>query len=1812
MEQRWKKMHFMWRGKRLLALFVSVCLLGMMAPVTARAGSVDQDTDGTYLIRTTEDLVWFAQYVNQGYYTANAILMADVGFTGDTAIGAATVSTNDWNNGYSVTDVTGYQGTFDGNGYIVTMPGNTHLFAAIDGGTVKNLTVTGGSRAIVDYMKSGSILFCTNRSDIKENTNSSDPDKPEQDGHYIGSIVNIVGAASHTGNTDAASLIQGCTNYGSIDSPWCVGGIVGAARGSNITIDSCANYGNIDLKNGRYLGGIVSNLAEGAKVTNCYDQSQRFNVYGGNNGIYYSCTNSSISNCFHVNGDNQSGASKVTGLTDEVVIQLNQGSAAVVWSSDGIAKYGITLSQTEFTYNGFVQKPELNVVNSLEQTLEEGTDYDIVWSTDCTNAGSKNIVVTFKGSYSGTITKMYSIKKQAQDVPNVSINISEETVSTTTEMEYSTDSGNSWTTCLDSMSLSDLGWTGSSLQVMFRLVETDNYIAGNAQYVTIPARPISNLAIDNSAESVTIPDGYRYNTTSVDYSGTWTEGDGSAVKIEPGKSIFIYMTATENAFKSNVQTLTAPGRGENFSAPAINYEAETLATTTAMEYKIVTSGQNDSDWEDCTENMAVTAFGWDGSKAVEVKFRAKSTDSNYASDEQNVTIPARPDKPATGEGCTIDYSGEVLTITGGYAVNTAENFNGENIINSGSISSYTGQTLYICKSATTENFRSAVQAIVIPVRPISNLAIDNSAESVTIPGGYRYNTIGADYSSEWTEGDGSAVKVEPGNSIFIYKTATESNFKSNVQTLTAPGRVENFSAPAMNYEAETLATTTSMEYRIVTSGKNDSAWVNCTENMAVTAFGWDGSEAATVEFRAKSTGSNYASEEKKVIIPARLSAPSGFQEENESGDGKKDGKITGLDRSKSYQYKLVTDPDSEWKNVSSSAEITGLARGHYVVRYAAGNNAFASAGSDSITLYTALGTPTSKWDSNIPGKATWDKVVNASGYSVQLYKNGNEDCNRVGDTINVASDTTEYDFTSVITSVGSYAFKVKAIGAGESYVDSKEETSVCLFTVSFDTNGAGAIDMQLVASGEQVAEPTAPTKTGYSFGGWYSDSKCLADNKWDFATSTVSQVMTLFAKWEANDYTVTLDAKGGTIADGKNVTSYTYGSGVILPSGDDVTYAGYTFAGWYESEDYSGSAVTEISSINIGSKTFYAKWLSQSVDVTYASVSGVEGTISGNTITVMLPYGSIISKDASEVFIKTMEGATHTAFASDDSGSTWTFTVTAEDGTTKANYSIKVFVASNPADGNIADVEAAKSVIEGYDWTVAQATANTQEAVKTWIEQQLAKMNLNGASYTVSIKDGFTAALTGTFSAKDGSNGNFGFNVTISKGVNTGSLASNTYAEAIASVSTGTITAMAYTDNGGSTSDSSSDNSPDTPSAQPEIKGDSGSKGWSAIENKIVEAVDHQTNETETVKEAINIDMKGTSDVPKTVLDAVKGKDIALVFDMGEGISWTVNGKDVIDAIENISLGVKKDTNAIPAEVINKVSRQQTPLQMSLEHDGDFGFTATLTMNLEPKNKGLYANLYYYNPKAPQGKELEFICADKIDESGNADLVFSHASDYTVVIDYAPMDGSAPTAETQAANSLAMNKNAKLTWKSSVLTVKWGAVSGAEGYDIYATTCGKKFTAKTKVASVTADQTTATIKEVLGSKVATDRGYKVMVKAYRMIDGKKQYLGESMDLYAVGNRHKSYTNASAVAPSVKTLTLTVGKTKKVGATITKKDQKKKLLPGKYTASKRYFIADETIATVDEKGNVTAHRKGKTTLYIKAANGVTAKVQIIIK
>ena len=123
------------------------------------------------------------------------------------------------------------------------------------------------------------------------------------------------------------------------------------------------------------------------------------------------------------------------------------------------------------------------------------------------------------------------------------------------------------------------------------------------------------------------------------------------------------------------------------------------------------------------------------------------------------------------------------------------------------------------------------------------------------------------------------------------------------------------------------------------------------------------------------------------------------------------------------------------------------------------------------------------------------------------------------------------------------------------------------------------------------------TRGGYTFAGWYEDSGFSGSPVTEIS-STDTGDKTLYAKWSANTYIVKLETNGGKIADGKDVTDYTCGTGAALPGGGGITREGYTFEGWYEDSGFSGSPVTEISSTDTGDKTFYAKWKQNTVPVT--------------------------------------------------------------------------------------------------------------------------------------------------------------------------------------------------------------------------------------------------------------------------------------------------------------------------------------------------------------------------------------------------------------------------------------------------------------------------------------------------------------------------------------------------------------------------------------------------------------------------------------
>ena len=180
--------------------------------------------------------------------------------------------------------------------------------------------------------------------------------------------------------------------------------------------------------------------------------------------------------------------------------------------------------------------------------------------------------------------------------------------------------------------------------------------------------------------------------------------------------------------------------------------------------------------------------------------------------------------------------------------------------------------------------------------------------------------------------------------------------------------------------------------------------------------------------------------------------------------------------------------------------------------------------------------------------------------------------------------------------------------------------------VTLDLNGGklggSSEDIQIIVkNGSTFTAPmsggmTRPDENTGSFFMWLgSDGKLYAPG-----AIVPAEVTALTVQWTAPTYTVTLHANGGTIADGKDVTGYTYGVGATLPT--DVTRTGYTFKGWYDNEGLTGSPVTAIGNTETGNKEYWAKWEINQYTITFKPENGKAD------ITITQDYGTQIASPA--------------------------------------------------------------------------------------------------------------------------------------------------------------------------------------------------------------------------------------------------------------------------------------------------------------------------------------------------------------------------------------------------------------------------------------------------------------------------------------------------------------------------------------------------------------------------------------------------------
>jgi uncharacterized repeat protein (TIGR02543 family) len=171
---------------------------------------------------------------------------------------------------------------------------------------------------------------------------------------------------------------------------------------------------------------------------------------------------------------------------------------------------------------------------------------------------------------------------------------------------------------------------------------------------------------------------------------------------------------------------------------------------------------------------------------------------------------------------------------------------------------------------------------------------------------------------------------------------------------------------------------------------------------------------------------------------------------------------------------------------------------------------------------------------------------------------------------------------------------------------------ILIHTVSFDCQDESAISsVEDVAYGDTITEPIFPIKDGFGIAGWYRESSCI--NQWAFASDTVTEDMTLYAKWILM-HTVSFDSQeGSTVSSVENVF---HEATITEPA--DPTRCGYSFGGWYQ-ESSCVNQWTFASDTVTSDMTLYAKWIlihTVSFDSQEGSaVSSVENVFHEATIT---------------------------------------------------------------------------------------------------------------------------------------------------------------------------------------------------------------------------------------------------------------------------------------------------------------------------------------------------------------------------------------------------------------------------------------------------------------------------------------------------------------------------------------------------------------------------------------------------------------------
>lgn len=883
--------------------------------------------------------------------------------------------------------------------------------------------------------------------------------------------------------------------------------------------------------------------------------------------------------------------------------------------------------------------------------------------------------------------------------------------------------------------------SGSGGGVMLNISSTSMTLSGD---VRINGNTTANTTAANAPSNVYLPQG-RVITIGGPLTGRENIGVSMAqlgvfTSGLPGKGSLDNFTSDD----SDCILLSSDGGEAALHAHSYTYSAEdavitegctcghnataTLSAPTALTYDgeaKTASMQYDDDWQGYRK--WIIRYTKDEQSVSEVKeagtYTASVTIGRDATASVTFTIEkASQAAPSAGEGYAIGYGNETLTVMKGYEVATAET--GGTTVSSGSTIA-PGDTLCIRRPGNSNHTPSDWTALTIPDRPATPAAPTVSGKtdtSITIAteSGKAYR-IG---DEAWIAGDGkphtfSGLTAGTAYTIAVRVPATDNSFASESASTSVTTKTAAAAAPAAPSDVSatdssvTVADSVSgQQYVVVPAGVTAIDWSKAQSGNggALTFENLNPGTAYVVYTRTAETEAAMPSQASSTSVTTAAAAPS-------AGEGYAiDYSNETITVTNGYEVRV----DGEWQ----TGTITFAPGTAYEVRKAKANGVPASA----AVSFTTAARPAKPGDAvtvdneTIQGKG--DGALNGITSAMEYKLSDGEWTSGTGDALtNLAAGTTVTVRLKATNAAPHGEEQIYTVEAGKS------------LTVIFNSNGGSAVasigDLSYNAS---ITAPTAPTKNGYTFVGWYKDE--ALDQAWDFSSDTVTADTTLYAKWTANTntaYTVKHWQQNLDAGSDENAENYTC---VDTENGTGTTGASVTPA----VKAYEGFTAPNAQTVTIaadGSTVVNYYYTRNSYTVSLSADTGIESVSGAGTYA----YGATVTIDAD-----VKDGYSWQQWSNGNADKRCSFTMGASDVRLTAQATLNEYtITYNLAGGTLPDNAANPDsyTVESAAFTLTNPT-KTGYAFAGWTGT-----GLDGASETVTIAQGSTGdrAYTATWTA---------------------------------------------------------------------------------------------------------------------------------------------------------------------------------------------------------------------------------------------------------------------------------------------------------------------------------------------------------------------------------------------------------------------------------------------------------------------------------